>query len=99
MLPFDSFVGFLNWLVGPGLPIVVGGTLSLLAWNIPQWEKLPKIVKSITPFALAIVYSYLGSFVLNTPDIVNSTDINFVFNTILFYYASQGQYGYLKGTI
>ncbi len=43
MLPFDSFVGFLNWLVGPGLPIVVGGTLSMLAWNIPQWRSCPRL--------------------------------------------------------
>lgn len=88
---FENFSEFVVWLAGPGLPYFVGIVMSILASRIPAWDKLPTEVKATVPFVLAVVFGFAVR-ALNVPAIVNDPNINFAFNTIIFYLSTQAQY-------
>ncbi len=82
---------FINWLAGPGLPYFVGVILSLLASKFPAWNNLPREIKIAVPVVLAVVSAFAFR-ALNVPEIVNNPDLNFAYNIIIFYLASQAQH-------
>jgi len=91
-MEFQSVSDFLNWLIGPGLPVVVGICVSLLASRIPEWNKLPSGIKAIVPPILAVTFAYVGKFLLTVPVIVSNPDADFIFNMVLFYLSTQWQH-------
>jgi hypothetical protein len=96
---FDSVSDFLVWLIGPGLPVVVGICVSLLASRIPQWNALPKEVKAIVPPILAISFAYIGKFLLTVPVIASNADADFIFTMALFYLSTQWQHDQNKARL
>jgi hypothetical protein len=87
---FTDFSSFMNWLAGPGLPYFVGLVMSLIASRFPQWDKLPKEVKIVTPIALAVAFAFVVRLI-SIPSILQNGDLNFAFNVIIFYLSSQVQ--------
>jgi hypothetical protein len=91
-MEFQTVSDFLTWFIGPGLPVVVGICVSLLASRIPQWNELPSYLKAIVPPILAVTFAYIGKFLLTVPVIVSNADANFIFQMVLFYLSTQWQH-------
>jgi hypothetical protein len=64
--------------------------MSLIASRFPQWDKLPKEVKIAVPVILAVAFAFVVRLIA-VPEILQNNDLNFAFNTIIFYLSTQAQ--------
>ena len=90
-MELNTLADFVNWLAGPGLPYFVAVIMSLIAAKFPAWNNLAREIKIVVPVVLAVVFAFVFR-ALNVPAIVENVDLNFAYNIIIFYLASQAQH-------